>query len=97
MHLRAKNPWLRLALRGALRNTHRFLLRIHLDHIGNLQGLIGRLSERIEAAMAPFAEAAARLTTIPGVSRRVAETVLAEIGPRREQFPTAAIWRRGPG
>ncbi len=89
MRLRAKIPQLRLALRGRVTEHHRFLLRMHLDHIGHLEGLIGRLSERIEAAMAPFAEAAARLTTIPGVSRRVAETVLAEIGPRMEQFPTA--------
>jgi transposase len=30
------------------------------------------------------------LQTIPGVSQRVAETVLAEIGTQMEQFPTAA-------
>jgi len=89
MRLRAKIPQLRLALQGRVTEHHRFLLRMHLDHIGHLEGLIGRLSERIEGAMVPFGEAAVRLTTIPGVSQRVAETVMAEIGPRMEQFPTA--------
>ena len=40
--------------------------------------------------LAPFAEAVQRLTTIPGVSQRVAEVVVAEIGTQMEQFPTAA-------
>ncbi len=39
--------------------------------------------------MAPFAEAAARLETIPGVSRRTAEVVIDEIGVEMDQFPTA--------
>jgi transposase len=89
MRLRAKIPELRLALQGRVTEHHRFLLRMHLDHIGHLEELIGRLSGRIEEVMAPFGEAATRLATIPGVSQRVAETVVAEIGPRMEQFPTA--------
>ena len=89
MRLRAKIPELRLALQGRVTEHHRFLLRMHLDHIVHLEELIGRLSGRIEEVMAPFAEAATRLATIPGVSQRVAETVVAEIGPRMEQFPTA--------
>ncbi|MBY0522271.1 MAG: IS110 family transposase [Gemmataceae bacterium] len=53
------------------------------------EDLIGRLSLHIEEVMAPFAEAATRLTTIPGVSQQVAERVIAEIGPRMGQFPTS--------
>jgi transposase len=87
--LREKIPALRLALQGRVTDHHRFLLRMHLDHITHLEELIGRLGGRIEEALAPFAEAAERLQTIPGVSQRVAETVLAEIGPRMEQFPSA--------
>jgi transposase len=89
MRLRAKIPELRLALHGRVTEHHRFLLRMHLDHIHHLEELIGRLGVRIEEVMVPFAEAATRLATIPGVSQRVAETVIAEIGPRMEQFPTA--------
>jgi transposase len=54
-----------------------------------LEGLIGRLGVRIEEVMAPFAEAAERLTTIPGVEQRAAEVIVAEIGTNMDQFPTA--------
>jgi transposase len=87
--LREKIPALQVALHGRVTEHHRFLLRMHLEHVALLDGLIGRLGERIEAVMAPFAEAAERLTTIPGVSQRVAETVVAEIGADMERFPTA--------
>ena len=90
MRLRAKIPELQLALTGRVTDHHRFLLRLHLDHVSHLEELMGRLSAHIEEEMAPFAEAATRLETIPGISQRVAETVVAEIGPRMEQFPTAS-------
>src|SRR5262245_30885607 len=85
--LRAKIPQLRLALAGRVTDHHRFLLRMPLDH---LDGLVGRLTARVEEVLAPFAEAAARLQTIPGVSQRVADVVVAELGTRMEQFPSAA-------
>src|SRR5215468_7378505 len=87
--LREKIPALRLALQGRVTDHHRFLLRMHLDHVTHLEELIGRLGTRIEEALVPFAEAQERLQTIPGVSQRVAETVLAETGPNMEQFPSA--------
>src|SRR4029079_12479586 len=67
----------------------RFLLRMHLDHLTHLAELIDRLGVQIEKAVLPFAEGQERLQTIPGVSQRVAETVMAEIGPNMEQFPSA--------
>jgi transposase len=89
--LREKIPALQLALQGRVTEHHRFLLRLHRDHITHLEELIGRLGARIEEALAPspFAEASERLQTIPGVSQRVAETVLAEIGTNMDQFPSA--------
>jgi len=87
--LREKIPALRLALQGRVTDHHRFLLRMHLDHVTHLEELIARVGGRIEEALAPFAEAEERLQTIPGVSQRVAETVLAEVGPNMEQFPSA--------
>ena len=86
--LRAKIPELQQALHGRVTEHHRFLLRMHLDHIDHLEGLIGRLSARVEELMVPFAQAQEHLETIPGISQRVAETVLAEIGNKMEQFPT---------
>jgi transposase len=93
--LRAKLPALRQALRGRVTEHHRFLLRLHLDHIAQLDELIGRLGGRIEEALAPFAPALERLQTIPGVSQRAAETVVAEIGNDMGRFPTSgqlAAW-----
>jgi transposase len=87
--LREKIPQLRLALQGRVTEHHRFLLRLHLDHITQMEELIGRLSRRIEEALAPFAPAVERLQTIPGISQRVAETVVAEVGPGAETFPTS--------
>jgi transposase len=87
--LREKIPALQLALQGRVTEHHRFRLRMHLDPVTHLEELIGRRSARIEEALAPFAPAAERLQTIPGISQRVAETVVAEIGPHMEQFPSA--------
>jgi transposase len=86
--LRAKIPELRQAFQGRVTDHHRFLLRMHLDHVAHLEALIGRLSARIDEVLAPFAEAADRLRTIPGISERAAETVLAEIGTDMGQFPS---------
>jgi transposase len=87
--LREKIPALREALQGRVTAHHRFLLQMHLEHVTHLDALIGRLGARIEEVMAPFAEAVAQLTTIPGVGQRVAETVVAEIGSDMGRFPTA--------
>ncbi len=88
--LRVKIPALRLALQGRVNDHHRFLLQLQLDQLQSLEELMRRLSGRIEEALAPFGEALEHLQTIPGISQRVAETVLAEMGNRMEQFPTAA-------
>src|SRR5215471_574717 len=87
--LRHKIPALQTALCGRVTEHHRFQLRLLLDHVTHLAELIGRLGGRIEEVMAPFVEAAERLMTILGVERRAAETVIAEIGPNMEQFPSA--------
>jgi transposase len=86
--LRAKIPELRLALHGRVTDHHRFLLRLLLDELTHLEGLIGRVTERItEVLPAPFAEAVQRLATIPGIDERAAENILAEIGVDMTQFP----------
>jgi transposase len=89
--LRAKRPQLRQALHGRVTDHHRFLLRLLLDELTSLEGLIGRLSERItEVLPAPFVEAARRLVTIPGIKEQAAENILAEIGADMDQFGSAA-------
>jgi transposase len=88
--LRAKLPQLRDALRGKVTSHHRFLLQTLLKQVDALDGLINEYSQRIEEEMIPFAAARDRLMTIPGVSRRTAECMIAELGIRMEQFPTEA-------
>ncbi len=87
--LRQKIPALQQALRGQVSEHHRFQLRLLLDHVKHLEGLVERLSVRIEGVMLPFGEAAQRLSTIPGVNQRLAETVIAEVGANMDQFPSA--------
>jgi transposase len=87
--LRVKLPALRRALYGRVTEHHRFLLQLQLDQLRALEELIGRLDARIGELLVPFAPVVKNLRTIPGVSQRVAETVLAEIGPQMEQFPSA--------
>jgi transposase len=87
--LREELPQLREALRGRVTEHHRFLLRAAMDQVEYLEDLIARFTARIEEAMAPWAAAAGRLETIPGVSRRAAEVIVAEIGTDMTKFPTA--------
>jgi transposase len=89
--LRAKIPELKVALQGRATERHRFLLRLLLDEITQLEGWIARVSERIAAVLPPpAAQAIPRLVEVPGIGERAAENILAEIGTNMEQFPTAA-------
>lgn len=49
-----------------------------------------RLSSEIAERLAPYEDILLRLETIPGIKRRLAETILAEIGPDMTYFPNAA-------
>ncbi len=87
--LRKKREQLARALRGRVTDHHRLLLTTHLAHIDFLDEEIDRLSAAIAERLRPFEEELARLDTIPGVDRRTAEVLLAEIGTDVGRFPTA--------
>jgi len=87
--LRDKIPALQQALAGRVTEHHRFLLELLLDQVEQLEGLIGRLEARLTGELVPFGEKVQRLIEIPGISRTVAEVVLAEAGPDLETFPSA--------
>jgi transposase len=87
--LRGKIPQLRLALEGHMRDHHRFLLKLLGDHLVHLEKLEGQLNQRIEEAMRPFDDELVRLDEIPGVNRRLAEVLIAELGSDMSVFPTA--------
>src|SRR5438309_504579 len=44
--LRSKIPELQLALQGRVTDHHRFLLRLLVEHVGHLEGLIAQLGAR---------------------------------------------------
>ena len=88
--MRPKIPELREALVGRFDEHHAMLARMHLDHMDHLRGIEARLDAEVDTLMAPFDEAATRLLTIPGIGKRVAEVVVAEIGVDMGRFPTAA-------
>jgi transposase len=87
--LRKQLPRLRPALTGRVTEHHRFLLGLLLDEVEAVERLLGRLEARTDAVLAPFGPAVARLTTIPGVDRRTAVAVVAEVGTDMTRFPTA--------
>jgi transposase len=87
--LRAKLPALREALEGRFGAEHRLVVSAILEHLDFLDAQIDRLSEAIGEAVAPFAAAVELLCSIPGVQRRTAEVIIAEIGVDMSVFPSA--------
>ena len=85
--LRKKRAALREALVGRLTPHYAFLLQQHLSLIDTLDAHIATLDARIEEAMAPFAEAAALVQTMPGVAKRAAQAMLAETGVDMARLP----------
>jgi transposase len=87
--LRGKIPQLQRALQGRVSDHHRFLLRMLMDDVRHLDQQIEQFNDRMDAVMTPFSQAVDRLMTIPGVNRRAAEVIVAEIGTDMSRFPTA--------
>jgi transposase len=87
--LREKLPQLEQALAGQFGTHHRFLLAQQLAHIDFLDASLERVSTEIAERVRPFEAEVARLQSIPGVGRRTAEVLVAEIGVDLTRFPTA--------
>jgi transposase len=87
--LRVKLPALREALEGRFDELHALWIGAILAHIDFLDEQIDRLSDAIEEQIRPFEAAVELLCTIPGVQRRGAEVIIAEIGTDMSVFPTA--------
>jgi transposase len=86
--LRKKLPALRQALAGRFRPHHAFLVGQLLGHLDYLDEAISAVSEEVEERLAPFAEELTRLDTIPGINKRTAEVVIAELGVDMRFFPS---------
>ncbi len=78
--LRRKIPQLKQALTGRFTEAHALVLGEILRHIDYLEAAIQRTSKRVDEVISPFATERDLLTTIPGVDRRLAEAIIAEVG-----------------
>jgi transposase len=87
--LRRKKPELEQALAAAPGAHHRGLIAEHLALIDELDAAIARLDALIAEQLAPFEDVLRRLDTVPGIARRVAEGLLAEVGSDVRRWPTA--------
>lgn len=87
--LRNKLVSLRDAVTGHVTDHHRFLLRRLLTEVAFLEEEIAAYDQRLRDMTVPLATELALLDTIPGINRRTAENLLAEVGPDMRVFPTA--------
>ena len=84
-----KIPELTEALNGRFSEHHGFLVQIQLDLIDQRARAIDEITARIEVVMEPFREARDLTSTIPGISTKVADVIIAETGADMSRFPTA--------
>lgn len=85
-----KHPALIEALTGRFDEHHAMLARQIVDHIDYLDATIVELDARVEVELAPFHHLIDLLITLPGVSHRTAQVIVAETGGDMSVFPTAA-------
>ncbi len=86
--LRLKIPQLEQALAGEVGPHQRFLIAQQLAHIDFLDDAIEQANAEIHERMRPYEEELNRLDTIPGVGRKAAEEIIAQIGVDMSRFPT---------
>jgi transposase len=87
--LRASRQQIVEALRGRVREHHRFMLKVHLDQIDSLQAAIAQLEGRLGERLEPFREDVKLLLTMPGISQTAAQVMASEMGMDMQRFPTA--------
>lgn len=109
--LRNKADDLRLALAGRFTTHHGQMIGLHLARLDHLDQMIGQVKQKIghcgvvgrsrrapippAGLVAPFAGHIQLLTSIAGISDRVATVVISEIGVDMSRFPSAkhlAAW-----
>lgn len=88
--LKHRKAELAQAMAGRFRREHHGLLIGQiLTHVDFLDEQIAELDERLEELFAPFGDLPELVATIPGVSVRGAQVLLAECGTDMSRFPSA--------
>jgi len=88
--LRDKRLALEEALHGLMGPHQRLLLLSHLRHLDFLEQEVACLDQEVVVRLEPFEEMVQRMDAMPGIGRRGAEDILAEMGVDMERFPTAS-------
>jgi transposase len=88
--LKNKQKELEKALLGLVGPHQKMILTAQLNHIEFLDQQIIELDQEIEARLHPFELELEILDSIPGIGRRTAEDILAEIGTDMHRFPSSA-------
>jgi transposase len=87
--LRAKRELLTRAVVGRFTAHHAFLITEHLSQLDCLEEAMERVSAEIAQRLEAEQDAIDLLDTVPGIGRRAAEIILAEVGADLGRFPSA--------
>lgn len=88
--LRKKITELEKALEGHIREHHRLIIRVSIQMIASYDKAIDKLDREIDQRMKPYREESERLQSIPGLKKKTAESIVAEIGVDMSRFPSDA-------
>ena len=86
--IRASADLLARALTGLMGGHQRWMLRMPRQHLVELEAHIAEADREIAERTRPFEEARQRVEGITGVKDRMADVVLAEVGPTITPFPS---------
>lgn len=87
--IRATAEQLEAALRGRVKDHHRFMLKLHLDHLDAVDAAVARIDKEVDGQVEPFRVAVEMLSVVPGLSALSAQVIVAEIGIDMSRFETA--------
>jgi len=86
--LRHKRAELEAALHGLMGPHQRLMLQSQLRHLEFLAQEIEQMNQEVATRLDPFEEAVQVADAIPGIGRRGAEEILAEVGTDMSRFPS---------
>ena len=86
--LRDKLSTLQEALSGVMGSHQRFLLGVQLRHLEALAEEIEKLDAEVARRVEEHDEVVRAVDTVPGIGRRTAEVIVAEMGTDMDRFPT---------
>lgn len=87
--LKEKRDQLEYALMGVVGPHQQLMWELQLKHLDFIDEQIKVLDQEVSKRLSPFEEDLLRIMTIPGVGRRTAEHLVAELGLDMSRFPSA--------